>query len=115
MLKYDQKYTNYQLNRGIIRKKIRKIYLKNILKYVIGKTIDFGCGIGELLSLLPEKSIGYDINEATVKYCKKKGLNVEHYSPEIDNYELNRVKPGIYSTLILRCIRTFKKSSKNCK
>ncbi len=101
MLKYDQKYTDYQLKRSIIRKKIRKIYLKNILKYIIGKTIDFGCGIGELLSLLPDGSIGYEVNEATVRYCKKMGLNVEYYNPELDNYELKQLKPGEYSTLIM--------------
>jgi len=100
-MKYDQEYTNYQLKRSWFRKKARNIYLKNTLRFVIGKTIDFGCGIGELLSLLPEGSIGYEINEATVRYCKKMGLNVEYYNPELDKYELNQLKPGIYSTLIL--------------
>jgi hypothetical protein len=68
---------------------------------VKGKAIDFGCGIGELLTKLPEGSIGYDINESTVSYCKKNNLPVFLYKPDLDNYEFIEIEPGIYKTFIL--------------
>jgi hypothetical protein len=98
---YNETYTNYQLRRSWIRKAIRKIYINHALQYVIGKAIDFGCGVGELLKKLPEGSIGFDVNEATVDYCSNTGLNVMLYQPEVDRYELKDCRVGEYKTLIL--------------
>ena len=55
---YSKKYYEYLKNRSKIRKWLRLYYLRDINKYCIGKTIDFGCGVGELLKILPEDSIG---------------------------------------------------------
>jgi len=84
---YNQEYTDYQLNRSFARKLIRGAYLRNILKYVKGKSIDLGCGIGELLSILPEGSVGLEVNEDTANFCKKNKLNVIRYDPDKDKYE----------------------------
>ncbi len=64
-MEYDSNYTHYQLKRSYLRKIIRKIYLQEIVKKNIGKAIDFGCGVGELLEKLPEGSLGFDINSYT--------------------------------------------------
>ncbi len=98
---YNQDYTNYQLNRSNFRKFIRRIYLNHVLKYVKGKTIDFGCGIGELLSILPEGSIGLDINETSIRYCRTKGLNADVYKPEIDYFQFNCLGNNIYKTFVM--------------
>ena len=98
---YNETYTHYQLRRSRIRKAIRKIYINHTLQFVIGKAIDFGCGVGELLKKLPEGSIGFDVNEATVDYCSNTGLNVMLYQPEVDRYELKDCRVGEYKTLIL--------------
>ena len=100
-ISYNEKYTDYQLKRNWIRKVIRKFYLNNTLKYVKGKSIDFGCGVGELLKKLPQGSIGFDVNEVTVKYCRNIGLNVINYQPEVDRYELKGCEVGEYKTLIM--------------
>lgn len=98
---FDRQYTEYQLNKKWIRKRVRQLYLNHTLKYVKGKAIDFGCGIGELLVRLPKDSIGFEINKATVEYCKAAGLNVRLYQPDIDRYALRDCRPGEFKTFML--------------
>lgn len=98
---YNESYTAYQVNRNFIRKTIRKLYLKNILKHVKGRAIDFGCGSGELLHLLSDGSMGIDINEYSVKYCVESGLKAILYSPAVDNYEFHFIQPSSYQTFIM--------------
>lgn len=97
---YDQSYTDYQLKRHWLRKAIRKLYLNNAARKCRGMTVDLGCGVGTLLERLPAGSLGLEINQATVGYCKQRGLNVEHYDPEKDNYRFEFIEPGKYKTLI---------------
>ena len=98
---YAEDYLNYLLQRGFLQKKIRKIYLQDIQKYCLGKTIDFGCGVGELLQLLPEGSIGYEINPLAVDYCKSRGLQVFLYDPENDNYKLQGLPMDQYESFTM--------------
>ncbi len=101
-MNYDEDYTKYQSSRQFHRKFIRNFYLKPILKQVVGKSIDFGCGIGELLQKLPYGSIGLEINKYTVAYCLKKGLNVVLFDPGLDNYDLKSLnEEDGFKTLIL--------------
>lgn len=100
-MEYDSNYTHYQLKRSYLRKIIRKIYLQEIVKKNIGKAIDFGCGVGELLEKLPEGSLGFDINSYTVNYCKSINLNVDYYNQDIDKYNLYAIEQNKYQTLIL--------------
>lgn len=97
---YDSEYTEYQLDRSWLRKKVRGMYLRHILKYSKGKTIDFGCGIGELLALLPAGSMGLEVNESTVKYCQGKGLPVSLYDPRRDAYSFSELPAGVYTSFI---------------
>lgn len=100
---FDSDYLDYQIkSKTWMRTKIRGFYLRHIEKYNIGKAIDLGCGIGELLSILPEGSEGLEINKSAVSYCRKKGLNVQHYNPISDDYQLKNFKFEEYQTLILR-------------
>ena len=41
-----------------------------------GPTLDYGCGAGELLELLPAGSEGAEVNREAVEYCRSKGLRV---------------------------------------
>ncbi|MCK5680141.1 class I SAM-dependent methyltransferase [bacterium] len=77
------------------------MYLNRALKLVTGKTIDFGCGIGEMLQRLPSGSIGLEINKSTVDYCKQKKVNIQLYHPDKDNYQLSEFKPSVYDTLLI--------------
>ncbi len=98
---FNESYLQYQTNRSWIRKIIRNIYLWQVQRLVIGDTIDFGCGIGEQLSLFSKSSIGLEINKSTVAYCQSKGLNVSLYDPETDNYTLNGFPENKYQTLVI--------------
>ncbi len=98
---YDEKYTRYQADRGAFRRCIRRLYLRRTLRRIQGRTIDFGCGIGELLSLLPPGSVGYEVNEATVCYCRESGLNVRLYRPDEDHYELKDCREGQFETFVM--------------
>ena len=94
---YAQEYFEYLHQRGWLRRIIRNIYLRDIQSYCFGKTIDFGCGVGELLAMLPEGSTGFEVNEVAVNYCKAQGLDVRLYEPEQDSYEFKMIEKGVYS------------------
>ncbi len=98
---YSQEYFDYLHNRSSLRKKVRTLYLNDIRKYCIGKTIDFGCGVGELLKILPEGSVGYEVNKVVVDFSKKNGLNINLYVPETDNYDFNMIEQGKYETFTM--------------
>jgi SAM-dependent methyltransferase len=76
---YGRQYTDYQQKRPWFRKQIRQLYLTNILSHVSGPTLDLGCGIGELLEKLPKGSLGTEINQESISYCRQQHLNVIYY------------------------------------
>ena len=76
---YGRQYTDYQQNRSFVRKQIRQLYLANILSHVSGPTLDLGCGIGELLEKLPKGSLGTEINQESIAYCRQRDLDVIYY------------------------------------
>lgn len=80
---------------------MRRFYFRHTLKYVRGRAIDFGCGVGGLLKKLLHGSLGYELNESSVQYCSSIGLNVELYRPEVDKYQFSDCQPGRYKTFIL--------------
>jgi hypothetical protein len=98
---YSHEYFKYLQNRSKIRRVIRRTYLKDIQQYCIGKTIDFGCGIGELLKILPKGSIGYEVNKIAVEFCISKGLQVEFYDSENDNYQFKMIKKDEYRSFTM--------------
>jgi hypothetical protein len=108
---YSNDYFNYLHNRSSFRRKVRTLYLNDIKKYCIGRTIDFGCGVGELLKTLPEGSIGFEVNKVVVGFCKKNGLNVDLYVPEEDNYDLKMIGPGEYETFTMNHVLEHLESS----
>jgi 2-polyprenyl-3-methyl-5-hydroxy-6-metoxy-1,4-benzoquinol methylase len=108
---YSEDYFNYLHNRSSLRKKVRTVYLNDIRKYCIGKTIDFGCGVGELLKNLPPGSVGFEVNKVVVEYCKKNGLNVKLYIPEEDDYNFKMIQQGQYETFTMNHVLEHLESS----
>src|SRR5690606_5235152 len=98
---YDEAYLAYLRDRSAWRRRVRQIYLRDIRQYCIGRTIDFGCGVGELLAMLPDGSVGFEVNPATVSYCKQRGLDVRDYDPLVDAYCLASVSPGAFDTFTM--------------
>lgn len=97
---FEKDYFAYQVDRPKWRKILRKVFLYNIKRYVKGDAIDYGCGVGELLVLLSKKSIGFELNEFSVNYCKSVGLNCE--LTDINGVNINKLDlSGKYTTFIL--------------
>ena len=92
---YDGRYTRYQFDRSGLRKWVRGFYLRSAAALVQGPTIDFGCGIGELLRTLPGGSTGLELNAATVEHCVAQGLDVLHYDAAGDDWTMSPLRrPG---------------------
>jgi 2-polyprenyl-3-methyl-5-hydroxy-6-metoxy-1,4-benzoquinol methylase len=98
---YTHEYFDYLKNRSFFRRFVRNIYLRDIKNLCIGKTIDFGCGIGKLLKILPFGSIGFEVNKTAVDFCKTEGIPVELYDPESDNYQFEMIEEGEFQTFTM--------------
>ncbi|WP_416203264.1 class I SAM-dependent methyltransferase [Xanthomonas euvesicatoria] len=94
MTEFGAAYTEYQVNRSRLRKLVRRIYLHSAQTLLRGPTLDFGCGVGELLERLPGGSRGLEYNQATVRYCRERGLAVDHYDGESDDWSLGVLADG---------------------
>jgi len=98
---YGCSYAAYQLNRSALRKSIRRLYLRNIRRLIEGPAIDFGCGVGELLQILPAGSVGLEINESAVRHCRSRGMDVRLYDPASDGYQFNGLEPGVFRSFVM--------------
>jgi cyclopropane fatty-acyl-phospholipid synthase-like methyltransferase len=97
----DLDYLRYQTNRGFFRALVRKFYLRETAKNCIGKVIDFGCGAGSLLQILPAGSIGFEINPVAVDFCQKMGLNVFQLNKQDIFASLYQHATKNYSTFVM--------------
>lgn len=102
MALYGESYTRYQLDRSLPRRIVRQLYLRSAVRQLHGPTVDFGCGVGDLLRQLPAGSVGLEINPASVHYCQARGLDARIYDAVDDqwNIELLGSKPGFESIVI---------------
>jgi SAM-dependent methyltransferase len=87
-------------SRAPLRKFVKSFYLQNILCDVKGKTIDFGCGAGQLLARLPAGSVGLEVNSHLVTKLRRAGLNAQLYDVN-DNFSFHEFLPGHYQTFVM--------------
>jgi len=60
----------------------RRFWLYPVLKRCLsGRTLDIGCGIGDMLRSRPG-TVGVDINPETVAYCRSLGLDARIMAPD---------------------------------
>lgn len=102
MALYGENYTRYQLDRSLARKLVRQLYLRSAAGQLRGPTVDFGCGVGDLLRQLPAGSVGLDINPVSVGHCRSQGLDARLYDGDADewNLELLDSTAGLQSLVI---------------
>lgn len=102
MMDFDDRYTHYQLQRSGLRKLVRRLYLQSALQQLHGPTVDFGCGVGELLARLPAGSVGLEINPASVAHCVARGLDARLYDASGDDWALRLLDgtPGLRSLIV---------------
>lgn len=98
---YGEEYAQYLAQKTFFQKFIRRnFFINNILKHIKGATIDFGCGVGDILRFLPVNSIGLEINDVVIDICKKNGLNVTKYDAIADNFNFTGIEIGKYKTFL---------------
>ena len=95
-------YATEQLRRSHhpLRQIIKSFYLKNILRDVTGKTIDFGCGAGQLLARLPAGSVGLEVNPHLVCALRTAGMNSQRYD-DGDDFSFTDFPCGQYKTFVM--------------
>lgn len=100
---FSKDYAAEQLRRSghPFRRLIKNFYLQTILKDVIGPSIDFACGAGQLLACLPQGSVGVEVNPFLITELAGKGLNVVHYDPDVDHFSLANLPENHYTTFIM--------------
>ena len=83
--KYEKKYHlekhSYLYNDEEYYKVRAKIFAMKYLEYPLNRpsmesVFEFGCGLGQNIYLIRRNSIGYDISEFALDFCKKKGIKV---------------------------------------
>lgn len=68
-------YASYLKKRSFLGYLYRKLWLyPSLSKWINGKCVDIGCGIGDFLSF-HKSAVGYDINPLNVEYCLQRGLD----------------------------------------
>ena len=71
-----QDYFQYLSRISLVGKAYRKFFLYPKINALLkGRLLDVGCGVGQMIAFRPD-SVGVDINEFNVNYCKKNGLEV---------------------------------------
>jgi SAM-dependent methyltransferase len=99
---FNEQYAMEQLRRSHhpLRRAIRYFYLNNILRDVVGPTIDLGCGAGQLLRRLPGGSIGLEVNPHLVSELRSDALDVMLYDATADEFSLSCVPKNKFKTLV---------------
>lgn len=100
---FDQIYAAEQIRRAKhpLRRLVKRFYLDNALHDVQGRTIDFGCGAGQMLERLPTGSIGIEINPVLVAALRARGLDVRSYDAVSDDFALTEFDVGRYQSLMI--------------
>ena len=100
---FDKRYADEQLRRSRkpLRRLIKGFYLRSYLREVRGPTIDFGCGTGQLLALLPAGSTGLEINPHLIAAIAARGLDVRRSKGDLFDFDLVGFDAGRYRTLII--------------
>lgn len=78
-----EEYFEYLRGRSRLGWLYRRYWLyPRLCRYLDGKTLDVGCGIGDFLNHRTE-TVGVDINAASVEWCRRRGLDAHQMSPNV--------------------------------
>lgn len=99
---YDEQYTNYQTNRGLLKSFVRSYYVRKAATMTTGRVLDFGCGVGDLLKLLGNGSVGLECNSSTIKHLEVKGLHAIEYDGFSDDWNLGVIpEVEVFDTMVM--------------
>ncbi len=72
-----------------------RVLYPRIAPYLLGRTLDVGCGIGDMLRFHPG-TIGVDINPMNIAYCRQDGLDAVVMAPDVLPFE-----PQAFDSVVL--------------
>ncbi|HOW75498.1 MAG TPA: methionine biosynthesis protein MetW [Candidatus Competibacteraceae bacterium] len=100
---YGRAYARTQISRqrNLFRKFIKYFYVSRILRYIVGPSIDLGCGAGQILERLPSGSLGIEINPFLVDDLTQRGLRVIPATENQNRLSLEGVTPYEFNNLVL--------------
>ena len=68
-------YFHYLRGRSRLSLAYRRLFLyPRLSRHLSGRTLDVGCGIGDMLAFRPD-TVGVDVNEQAVAWCRAQGLD----------------------------------------
>ncbi|MBO9577372.1 MAG: methyltransferase domain-containing protein [Microbacteriaceae bacterium] len=73
-------------------------YHADLRKQDLGATLDIGCGIGRLLAVLPEGSVGVDHNPHSIAIARSRGLDA--YTSEAFLADPEVARPGRFDSFL---------------
>jgi hypothetical protein len=102
MTGFDEDYAREQQrrSRSRLRSFVKNFYLQHVLADVKGPSIDYGCGAGQMLRLLPKGSVGFELNPVLVDALTREGLVVHRSSGSMSDFDLASLN-GSFNTLII--------------
>ena len=102
MTGFDEHYASEQQrrSRNRLRRFVKNFYLQHVLADVKGASIDFGCGAGQMLRLLPAGSVGFELNPVLVDALTREGLVVHRNSGTMQDFDLAPLH-GNFGTLVI--------------
>ena len=78
-----QTYFNYLQKRSFFGNLYRRLYLyPRLCLHLTGRTLDIGCGLGDLLAYRAQTT-GVDINNKTIEWCQTQGLEARLMEPDV--------------------------------
>jgi SAM-dependent methyltransferase len=67
-----------------------------------GRVLDFGCGVGDLLKLLGNSSVGLECNSSTIKHLEARGLHAIEYDGFLDDWNLGVIPASeVFDTIVM--------------
>lgn len=84
-----------------LRRLVKAFYVARVLRYVNGPSIDFGCGVGQILERLPDGSVGIEVNPYLVEDLARRGLKVMPAAESETGFDLSPLRKNEFRTLVL--------------
>lgn len=95
-----EQYHQYLLGRSNLGYLYRRFVLYPALsRRLKGRTLDIGCGIGDMLLFRPD-TIGVDVNPMNVRYCADAGLPAHLMEPDILPFEEKEFDSAILDNVL---------------
>lgn len=100
---FGKGYADEQIRRSQhpLRRFIKGFYLRSVLAAVHGPTIDYGCGAGQLLALLPAGSVGLEVNPHLIASLTEAGLPVRQWQANAQGFDLAGLDGAGYRCLVI--------------